>query len=628
MHTDRYQQGLLISVHDFTTSGWQDAIAQSQREGYQAMWRALSTAEHEAFEQGEFKQGKVLRLLADVCSMMLSPSSPNEPFKPIIDLQDKRSAIPDDLHDSDVSFLAQIADSIDNAWLRARLCDIVSLKSKPLKVEFALKAIDAYCCLPLDRSTWDCGARDCWPRALGLARALNTGAGDRLERMEQTIVESLFATNIQDGLLGAHLADLLDRCKLGRKHKPSIATKLELLAKDAFASNNFQSAFELFSGATRWYQSIPDSAKSIEMTVAAAECWLKEGDSRVESERPSHLAASRFFEKAIQIFRTIPRKERSAHQVDERISVLYARLEASGQKSLEELKCIQTKSFDISQLIDRSRKMIAGRSLESALVAFSNISGWIDSQANRNGAIERMRAHPLLSLHPSTLLSRDGRVIARRPAFSAGTELTANDELAIRAEMVSSYRIHVDMNVRGAIWPGFEVLQSEHRLHERDFVALARNAPFIPDDRAGLFGKGLFAGYDRDFTTALHLLIPQIEHFVRMHLKHVGAKTTNIDKDGIENEIGLSSLMELPQSTTAFGEDLAFELRSLFCDPFGPNLRNELAHGLLDEDMCNSSYSVYAWWLSLRLTLLPWWMPSPQRPSSEESNRDRPSTDG
>ena len=46
------------------------------------MWQALSTAARGAIEQGRNEHGKVLWLLADACSMMLSPSSPNEPFKP------------------------------------------------------------------------------------------------------------------------------------------------------------------------------------------------------------------------------------------------------------------------------------------------------------------------------------------------------------------------------------------------------------------------------------------------------------------------------------------------------------------------------------------------------------------
>ena len=94
---------------------------------------------------------------------------------------------------------------------------------------------------------------------------------------------------------------------------------------------------------------------------------------------------------------------------------------------------------------------------------------------------------------------------------------------------------------------------------------------------------------------------------MRFHLKQVGAKTTNLDKDGIENENGLSTLMDLPEAEIVFGKDLAFELRALFCDAFGPNLRNELAHGLLEEDDCHSPFAIYAWWFGLRLVFNAWW---------------------
>ncbi len=142
---------------------------------------------------------------------------------------------------------------------------------------------------------------------------------------------------------------------------------------------------------------------------------------------------------------------------------------------------------------------------------------------------------------------------------------------------------------------------------QSDFVAMASRSPIVPKNRERLFGKALFAGYEKDFVAALHLLVPQIEHMVRWHLKAAGIKTTNLDKDGIENENGLSALMELPEVTQIFGEDLSFELKALVCDAFGPNLRNELAHGLLDDEACHSAYAIYAWWLGLKLVFNTFW---------------------
>lgn len=624
MKNERYPVDLAISVQDFNTSDWKDSIAQATREGYSAMWQALSGAARDAIEQGRIEHGKVLWLLADACSMMLSPSSPNEPFKPFAVFHDRRSVVTDDLSDSDILFFAEIVDRVDNDWLRARLSDLLWLKSKPRNIEFALKAIDAYRCLPLDTDTWIHGGQDCWPRAISLARMLKGGAGDRLQQIETTIVAAFHASTRDDGFLGVWLADLLKSNRLGWSHRTDGSTKLEALAREFDGEGDLHKAREYFSAAAEWYKSIPDEVKVAEMTVLVAERWVKEAAARVASESPSHMVAASFYENAIQTYRTVPRAERSAHQVDERIAELRAHLNYSGERAIGEMGLIQTPGVDLTQVVEKARESVTGKSAQNALLAFANLHRGVNAEELRNNALERMRQHPLQSLFAATVMSRDGRVIAKRPAMGLGGELPENDEIAIRAEMIRDYGILVSIVVQADIWPALEVLLLEHRLRESDFIELARHSPIVPKERVGLFGKALFAGYERDFVTALHLLIPQIEHLVRVHLKQAGTKTTNLDKDGIENENGMSTLVVLPEAEQVFGKDLVFEFESLFCNAFGPNLRNELAHGLLDEDGCNSPFAIYAWWLALRLTFNTWWNSSnpisePQEGSDEQA---------
>ena len=179
--------------------------------------------------------------------------------------------------------------------------------------------------------------------------------------------------------------------------------------------------------------------------------------------------------------------------------------------------------------------------------------------------------------------------------------------MVIRSTMVQDYSFYVDLAVQGYIRPAQELLLQEHRIRETDFIALADQSPIVPIGRELLFGKALFAGYNHDFITALHLLAPQIEDMVRFHLQQVQVKTTNLDRNGIETENSLNTLMELSETQEIFGEDLCFEIKALFCDSFGPNLRNELAHGLLDDKASQSSYAIYAWWLGMKLVFNTFW---------------------
>lgn len=607
MKNERYPLDLAISVQDFNTSNWKETIANASREGYSGMWQALSNAARDAVERGNIKHGKVLWLLADACSMMLSPLSPNEPYKPYAVFQDRRSVIPDDLSESDIQFFAEILNEVDHDWLKARLSDLVWLKSKHRNIKFALTAIDAYRNLPLDTHTWVHGGRECWPRALKLTRMLKDGAGVRLQQIEVMIETTLYAAVCDDGFLAIWLAELLKSNRLGWEHRRDTSQKLEALAREFDDKGDLHRAREYYSSAADWYKLIPDDVKVAEMTVLLAEGWVKEAGARTASENPSHMVAASFYENAIQIYRTVPRAIRSSYKVDERIAELRVHLNDSGERSIGEMGLIKTPGVDLTKIVERARRAVTGKSVRDALLAFTNLYPGVNAEELRDSALKRMREYPLQSLFASTMMSRDGRVIAKRPAIGLGGVLTEDDEVAIRADMIRDYGILISIVVQGDIWPALEILLLEHRLCENDFVELARHSPMVPKERAGLFGKALFAGYERDFVTALHLLIPQIEHLVRVHLKQAGAKTTNLDNDGIENENGMSTLMGLPETEKIFGKDLTFELDSLFCNAFGPNLRNELAHGLLDEDGCNSYYAVYAWWLTLRLTFITWW---------------------
>lgn len=607
MSDQRYSADLIVTAQDFAECGWQISLADGEREGYSSMWQAFSSAARKASEDNRPSHGKALWLLADACSMMLSPKSLNEPFKPFMVMEGRRSVIPDDFSESDIAFYAEIVDAIDDAWLKARVADLVWLKQRPRSVQFALAAIDAYRLIPLNTETWVRGGHECWERAISLARMLRAGAGTRLTEMEATILDAFNTATKERGFLGLWLADLLDSNGLGRTYSSVIAQKLNVLAVEFDGDGDLHRSREFFDAASRWFDRSGDEAKSAEMTVAVAEGWVKEAITRTSTDNPSHMVASSFYENAIQTYRRVPKTERAVHRVDERILELRTHLAQSGEMALGEMGVISTPGIDITQLVDNARKSVTGKPATEALLAFANLHRGAKVDEMRKSALERMRQFVFSSLFSSTVMSRDGRVIAKRPAMSLGTEPKADDEIAIRAEMVRDYGILVGIVVQGDIWPALEVLLLEHRLRETDFVGLARQSPIVPKDRAELFGKALFAGYDRDFVVALHLLIPQIEHMVRVHLKQAGAKTTNLDKDGIENENGLSTLMDLPEADTVFGKDLAFELKTLFCDAFGPNLRNELAHGLLDANACNSPFAIYAWWLGLRLVFNTWW---------------------
>jgi len=604
---ERYPQGLSVGIDDFRRSDWKSAIASSEREGYPGMWQSLSAAARSAIEAGRTPEGKVLWLLADACSMMLNPDSANEPFKPFMVMNSKRSSLPEDFQQSDVELFSLVAEEVDDVWLQARLGDLVWLLANPRSPKHALLAIDAYRRIPLDTETWVRGGRECWERAISLTQMLRAGAGERMREIEVAITSAFEVAKSDDGFLALWLADLLSANHLARGKGIDIAKRLKSLARQFDVEGDLHRAREFFAASAKWFKQVGDAAKAAEMIVFVAEDWVKEAVARMSSDQPSHMVAASLYENAIQTYRSIPRSERAAHRVDERISELHKSLNEAGERALDEMGVISSPSIDITQLVENARNAVRGKSSIDALAVFANIYPGARASKVREFSERMLREHPLQALFSATHMSRDGRVIAKRPGMGLGDAESDDTQAAIWAEMVKHYGMELGLVVQGKIWPVLEVLVLEHRLRESDFVAMASRSPIVPKGRERLFGKALFAGYEKDFVAALHLLVPQIEHMVRWHLKAAGIKTTNLDKDGIENENGLSAMMELPEVTQIFGEDLSFELKALFCDAFGPNLRNELAHGLLDDEACHSTYAIYAWWLGLKLVFNTFW---------------------
>jgi hypothetical protein len=601
MNVERYPADLIVTKQDFAKCGWQAILDSTTRDGYLSMWQSFTAAAKQALEDERKSDGKIYWLLADACSMMLSPKSTNDPFKPFVVMDGQRSVIPDDYSKVDITFFAQIVDAIDDPWLKARLADIIWLKQRPRDIRFALMAIDSYRSIPLNAETWVHGCLDCWERAIMLARSLNAGAGSRLKDIESEVIEKLNAATEKDVFFALRLADLLEANHLGRDYPSAIAQKLELLASAFKSKGELHGAREYYTASAKWFKVANDDAKWGDMTVSVAESFVEEAEARISSDKPSYIAANMFYEDAIKIYRTIPHDKRAIHNVDERIAELHRRLSESGEKSLGEMGKISSPAIDIGPEIEKARNAVRGKGVVEALGAFVNLYPFARKKEIREEAIKIIRDNPLHAIIPATVISKDGRVIAKHRGMDFGSTPSDDDEIVIRKEMVDYYRIQIDFLVRTNIIPALEIMLLEHRLREADFIGLVRQSPLVPPGRERLFVKALFAGFDRDFVTALHLLVPQIENMVRYHLKQAGVKTTTLDSDGIETENGLSNLMKLAEVETLFREDVAFEIRSLFCDPIGPNLRNEVAHGLLDDEECQSTYSIYAWWFGLKL---------------------------
>jgi len=451
MSEERYPAELAVAKQDFDDCGWKEALSHASQDGYSSMWQALSAAARQAMKEGREKDGKVLWLLADACSMKLAPTSMNTPFKPLMVMEGRRSAHPEDFSESDVTLFAEIVDSVDEVWLKARLADLVWFKQPKREVRFALAAIDAYRLIPLDTQTWVRGGRECWARAIQLARMLKAQAGGRLAEIEATVFAAFENSAKEDGFLALSLADLLEPSRSLRDQSATIAEKLELLAHQFDGVGDHHSARKYFGAAAKYWKRVGNAEKSAAMTANEAEGWAKEAIARAADSNPSYMAVASQYEQAIQVYRTIPRAQRTQLHADERLDELLANLREAGEKSTAEMVSIATPAVDISLLVEQARKAVSSQTPVNALKAFCGLYQGVDAAQARVRAVESLARHPLQGLFQSTTVTHDGRVISKRPGLQRGEVPSPDNEATISAEMVRDHGILIGLIVQGIV---------------------------------------------------------------------------------------------------------------------------------------------------------------------------------
>ena len=594
-----------LTKEDFTHSDWRNILGDSPMDHCARAFGDLKKASEKSQESEDLPRAKVLLLLAATCSMLLNNKSRNEPFVPMWTIGGQSSPTPDWFTESDINFLAEILDDVNHPMLRGRLADIVWLRKNPREARFALDAIDNYRCLDLTEETWPSEIGDCWKRALVLTKMMAAGAGDRIGDFENALEAKFDSVTKENEFYGHWLAETLKEFGLGKNNEKNIAKKLADLGQELETDGKFFAARDYYKLAREWFRDAGQNSKQIDMQVAVAEGWAKEAEQRMSSDNPSALVAVGFYDSAIQTYREIPNIERESRNIGQRVTELIRLHEDAGERALGEMKTISTPTLDISETVQQAKIAVSGREPIEALNHFASLHQ-TNPKRLREMSQQNLAKFPLTAIVSQTMYTHDGRVAATTPGITPAGSPEEN-EPSIWAQMIRHYGIEIRLAVQGLILPALEIMHIEHRFRESDFIAVARNSPAVPPEREGLFGKALFNGYEYDFATAIHLLTPQIEHMVRYRLKELGVSTVHTDRHGIQDEKGLSSLVESPEFEQIFGEYLAFEIRALFCDHLGANLRNNVSHGLFTSQECQSIESVYAWWLGLKIAFRTYW---------------------
>ncbi len=128
-----------------------------------------------------------------------------------------------------------------------------------------------------------------------------------------------------------------------------------------------------------------------------------------------------------------------------------------------------------------------------------------------------------------------------------------------------------------------------HAATPEHFVAWANRGALFEDVTRLI--EGVSAWYEGDLVKAVHVLVPQIERGLRGIVAKLGKPVTKSRPTDVDVGVafGMGDILYSEELTQALGPDLTLYFLALYADPRGRNLRNRVAHGLIEPELCDGN---------------------------------------
>jgi len=576
---------------------WADLLAAQECQddsGCAAYYMPLFRAAEQAGKEGRCDDAAALKALGGACSMMLEPRRAPAPFRPVMQMESSRSALPEDFDPVAIALFRAVVGKSDNPELRARLSDIVWLRERDAGV--ARQAVQSY-----------------FEAADSNHLKFNH---DRVKRIIRAAQISL-QLNVRDAERDALVARLEDAAaRLAEAKRPQRALEvLEfMLAEDLIDATATLSKFESIFGPldmispsfvrrnvllfkAKLHDSVKDKALGKDAVVEAAETFVEEAE-----QTPAALAKSLFLEQAIHLLRSV-KHHRSHADVVRRIQDLKTELMELRDHVLASMEVHEFGPFDMGEQVQQAVAAVSGKEPREVLLTIARMLSRPHVDSLRESATQSLQGSVLGRLFGAKQLGSNGRTVGKR---AGAGDLSQPSEPEIVEQMLQMIGFWRRMVLAGSIEPARRCLNQQRYVSENDLQWLFDANPMVPHGHELLLARGLLAGIRGDFLEAGSFLIPQIEHLLRFRLNAQRIVTTGLNQEGIEDELPLERLMGLAEEHAVIDASVAFDLRSLLTERTGDNLRNEHAHGLIPSSGYYSDASRYLWAFVLRWLCLPY----------------------
>ncbi|HDJ1933204.1 TPA: DUF4209 domain-containing protein, partial [Staphylococcus aureus] len=328
------------------------------------------------------------------------------------------------------------------------------------------------------------------------------------------------------------------------------------------------------------------SERRSELKKEIGKSYELEAEYQQGRNNKSLLVKANFLEKAMEKYMEIGEREKS-NKMKILVKWTYEEYENSNEMNLIRIP-IEFPKEEIDKIIEGFISSDVQISLDK--IAYSN--DLIPKITVIEDLVDKLsKEFPLQGLISKGLLN-DGKKVVETTTEEDNKTINFN----------SNYMHHLNINVELLLKAIFDKLISEFEISTEDFMQKFNKWELLDNKNVPFIEHGISRFLEKDYLSALHILVPQFESTVRRMFSKAGYSTTSIRKGNTQQEVTFNEFLLRDDVKSTLGNDVHKLIQIVMVEQSGLNLRNEIAHGLIELSNINYTKCILVIYLFLILT--------------------------
>lgn len=370
-------------------------------------------------------------------------------------------------------------------------------------------------------------------------------------------------------------------------HLNKIIIVLEKAIKNNFEDKNYY-LHRVFCEELSQYRKFDliSSERRSELKKEIGKSYELEAEYQQGRNNKSLLVKANFLEKAMEKYMEIGEREKS-NKMKILVKWTYEEYENSNEMNLIRIP-IEFPKEEIDKIIEGFISLDVQISLDK--IAYSN--DLIPKITVIEDLVDKLsKEFPLQGLISKGLLN-DGKKVVETTTEEDNKTINFN----------SNYMHHLNINVELLLKAIFDKLISEFEISTEDFMQKFNKWELLDNKNVPFIEHGISRFLEKDYLSALHILVPQFESTVRRMFSKAGYSTTSIRKGNTQQEVTFNEFLLRDDVKSTLGNDVHKLIQIVMVEQSGLNLRNEIAHGLIELSNINYTKCILVIYLFLILT--------------------------